>query len=90
MEGKSKEKGNGKLDGKIKKLEEQRAKINAEIQRIKARDAKEERKKETRRLILLGALVKKMLKDGHFKEEKVRHWLNEFVTRDSDRELFDL
>lgn len=89
MEGKSKEKGNG-MEGKIKKLEEQRAKINAEIQRIKARTAKEERKKETRRLILLGALVKKMLQDREFEEERLRRRLNAFLTRDSDRELFDL
>ena len=90
MEGKSKEKGNGKVDGKIKKLEEQRAKINAEIQRIKARTAKEERKKETRRLILMGALVKKMLQDGEFEEERLRRRMETFLTRDYDRELFDL
>lgn len=77
-------------DAQLKKLEEQRAKINAKIQRIKTKHAKEERKKETRRKIILGSLVMKMLKDGEFEEERLRRRLDRFLTREHDRVLFDL
>ncbi len=40
---------------RIRKLEEQRARINAKIQRVKGRAQQAERKRETRRKILVGS-----------------------------------
>ena len=42
---------------RIRQLEEQRARINAEIQRVRSRESQAERKRETRRKILVGAMV---------------------------------
>lgn len=42
---------------RIRKLEEQSAWINAEIQRVRGRESQEERKRETRRKIPAGAMV---------------------------------
>ena len=42
---------------RIRQLEESRARINAEIQRVKGRAQQEERKRETRRKILVGSMV---------------------------------
>ena len=39
---------------RIRQLEESRARINAEIQRVKGRAQQAERKRETRRKILVG------------------------------------
>ncbi len=49
---------------RIRKLEESRARINAEIQRVKGRAQQEERKRETRRKILVGAVVLDWLSAG--------------------------
>ena len=44
-----------KPEDRIRQLEEQRARINAEIQRVRSRESQEERKRETRRKILAGS-----------------------------------
>jgi hypothetical protein len=44
-------------DARLKALEEKQAQIRAQIQAIKARDSVQERKDETRKKIILGALV---------------------------------
>ena len=49
---------------RIRQLEESRARINAEIQRMKGRAQQEERKRETRRKILVGAMVLDWLSAG--------------------------
>lgn len=56
----------------------------------KAADAKKERKAETRRLLLQGALnVALAKKDEAFKAQNLKQ-LDAFLTRPADRELFGL
>lgn len=71
-------------------LEAKRKKLDAEIREAKARAKKKARAQDTRRKILLGALVlDEMDRDEGF-ANWVRGKLPHYLTRDVDRELFDL
>jgi len=80
------------VEERIKKLQERKAAIDAEIQKIKARTQKEDRKKDTRRKILIGGIIMKLVKDGveGWSSEKLKLLLDRELTRDDDRALFDL
>ena len=73
----------------LQKLLEQQVKLDAKIKAIKAREAYQDRKNETRRKILAGAYIL----EKHRKEETM-HQLNKeldwFLTRKNDRALFGL
>lgn len=77
-----------------KSIEERLAQLEAQKKALKARLGKEERTKDTRRKVLLGALVMHRLENG--KDEFSRglsDWLRRelpgFLTRDGDQDLFD-
>ena len=77
----------------MRKLEEQRARINAAIQRVKARERQAVRKRDTRRKILLGALLQDLMDRGVVvttEAEVVMAHLERFLERDRDRALFGL
>ena len=67
-----------------------KAKLNARTRRVRSRLAVRERKTDTRRKILVGAMLLK-LSDQHpeTKEFMVKH-LDEFLEHPRDRALFDL
>ncbi|MCZ7854916.1 MULTISPECIES: mobilization protein [Rhizobium/Agrobacterium group] len=76
-----------------KSIEERLAQLEAQKKTLKARLGKEERAKDTRRKVLLGALVMHRLETG--KDEFSRglsDWLRRelpgFLTRDNDKEIF--
>jgi len=71
-------------------LEERRARINAEIQRVRAREQQQQRRDETRRKILLGSLLRHLVQRGDLSDELVAQRLDEFLTRPSERRLFEL
>ena len=75
---------------RIRKLEEQRARINAEIQRVRSRESQEERKRETRRKILAGAMVLDRVARGDLSEKLFKADMDRFLERDQDRALFGL
>ena len=78
----------GKL-GKVDKLREQRGKLNARIQKLEAGEKSRERKRETRRKILVGAYyLDKAKEDG--KLDAVDKLMDGYLNRKSDRVLFDL
>jgi hypothetical protein len=75
----------GKLEDKLAKLEEQRARINAEIQRVRAREQQQERRDDTRRKIIVGAMLTGMIeagKLGQFNEVWLRAELDKQLDRD--------
>lgn len=78
------------MSGKLQKLEERRAKIAAEIARVKAREATAKRKDDTRKKVLLGALVLSMIDKGEWPREKLDFALARFLSRPQDRALFNL
>ena len=75
---------------RIRSLKEQRARITAEIQRVRSRESREARKRETRRRILAGAMAEAMLARGEWSEEEFRADMDRFLERDRDRALFGL
>ena len=70
-------------------LDARKAKLNARTQRVRSRLSARERKTDTRRKILVGAMMLK-LSDQHpdIKEFMVKH-LDDFLEHPRDRALFD-
>ena len=80
-----KEKMSKKLDDLLKKREQ----LNAQIQKEKNKRSQQERKEDTRRKILMGALMMEMMKKGELDEKKIMKRLDGFLTKDIDCKLFD-
>ena len=75
-----------RLDDLLKKREQ----LNAQIQKEKNKQSQQKRKEDTRRKILLGALMMDMMKKGELDEKKILKRLDGFLTKEMDRKLFDL
>ena len=74
---------------RLQKLKEQKEKLNARIQLIENRHKNKERKNDTRRKILLGSYYfDNAQKNGTM--EDIKKIMNTYLTRDTDRLLFDL
>lgn len=71
----------------LKKKEEQ---IKAKIQRLKAREDSAERKKDTRRKIIIGGAILAAVKSGEWSQEQLLSLLDKKVAAEKDRELFGL
>jgi hypothetical protein len=74
-------------------IEERLAQLDAQRQALKARLGKEERTKDTRRKVLLGALVLHRLSEDKREFDKaLKEWLQRelpgFLTRQDDKALF--
>ena len=85
---------NQELKAKKKELQEaqrrQRATLQKQIRRAQARVSTAERKRRTRRLILLGSYLEHVTGDDPGKRDSLMQELDVFLERDRDRELFDL
>jgi len=75
---------------RIRQLEERRARITAEIQRVKARERQAKRKRDTRRKILVGAMVLDQVERGEWPATRLQAAMDRFLEREQDRALFDL
>jgi hypothetical protein len=73
----------------LEKLKTQRDKLNARIQAAEARGKQSERKKDTRRKILVGSYVLDQAIQNNQMEE-IKQKMDVYLKRDSDRVLFDL
>ena len=76
-----------------KRLEEitrKRDQLNAQIQQLKARERSEERKRDTRRKILIGGVILKLVKRGDWTQTQLQELLDRELILDRDRILFDL
>jgi hypothetical protein len=75
-------------------IEERIAQLEARKRALKARLTKHDRAKDTRRKVLLGALVLQQIEGGRDAEfrQRLTSWLKGelpgFLTRDEDRKLF--
>jgi large subunit ribosomal protein L7/L12 len=78
------------MNKRLEQLLKRREELNAQIQKIKAQEASQKRKFDTRRKILLGALMMEMMDSGELDKNKIMKRLDGFLTRDIDRSLFDL
>lgn len=74
---------------KLDKLKQQHEKLRARIQKIESLEKNRESKKDTRRKILVGSYyLDQTNKEGTF--DHLKEKMATFLTRDSDRILFDL
>lgn len=71
-----------------KRLKQLKAQKQAALAREKAKQKEQERKDDTRRKILLGSYLLKKMEDDADKE-KILADLNEYLTEDRDRKLFN-
>jgi hypothetical protein len=82
------------LDDRIATLQTRLQQLKAQQQRIasrqKAIDSRRERKADTRRKILVGAIVLTRVDQGEFDQAQLHRWLDESLTRPDDRALFGL
>ncbi|ENW89152.1 hypothetical protein F906_00001 [Acinetobacter pseudolwoffii] len=78
-----------KIEAQLEKLKQLKARKQAIEAREKSKQKEQERKDDTRRKILLGSyLIKKMQNEAN--KEKILAELNEYLTEERDRKLFDL
>lgn len=77
-------KGSNKAADRLAKLEEQRARINAEIQRVRAREQQQERK------VLVGAMILAKVNSSEWPEDRLMAAMDAYLERDHDRALFGL
>jgi hypothetical protein len=75
------------LRGRLQQLEARKQQIAA---RRKALETRRQRTEDTRRKVLVGAIVLAKVEGGEFEKERLRGWLDEALTRPDDRALFDL
>ena len=72
------------------KLAKKKAKLKAAESRIRARISARERKRRTRRLILMGSYLEHVTKTDPHSLDRLMEGLDDFLERDRDRELFGL
>ena len=83
-----------KLDERISTMEQRLKQLKARQQRAEARkrtlDSKKKRHAETRRKILVGAIILAQVERGEFSERELNELLDRWLDRDDDRALFGL
>ena len=83
-----------KIDERIAGLEERLNQLKVRQARTEARQrallSRQARKDDTRRKILAGTVVLAKVAAGELDEKRFRQWLDEALTRQDDRGLFDL
>ena len=78
-----------KIEAQLEKLKQLKAQKQAIEARERTKQKEQQRKDDTRRKILLGSyLIKKMQNEAN--KEKILAELNEYLTEDRDRMLFNL
>ena len=78
------------LEAQLKKINQIKAKLQQKQALERSRLRTEERKKDTRRKILAGAMVVEMMQSDEDVKRKILARLDGFLTRPDDRTLFDL
>lgn len=74
----------------LAELERQREQLARDIKEAKRAAREERQQNDTRRKILLGALLVKMVERGDVSQELFEQRLDQHLTRPADRKLFEL
>ena len=77
-------------EDRIKKLEARKEQLNAEINKHKALNSVEKRKRDTRKKILLGAWVLNKIDSGDWSKQEIWAEMDNYLTNKYDRAIFDL
>jgi hypothetical protein len=73
-----------------RKAKEEKSQIAKAKRRIQGAIQKQQRKDETRKKILVGSMYMDLVKNDPEKKAAMQRRMDKFLTRDSDRKLFDL
>ena len=73
------------MNERLEKLKEKQAQLKAKIKLIEQRNKEKSKKIETRREILIGALMLQEMKDKPDTEKTVMNKLDKFLTNERDR-----
>lgn len=79
------------MDKKLHEIDQKVARLQRELNRAKSQKKDRQRTIDTRRKILLGALLSKLLNEHEFGDdfrEVIKAKLDSYLTKDSDRALF--
>jgi len=87
---KSSEQIEKRIEAQLEKLKQLKAQKQAIEARERTKQKEQERKDDTRRKILLGSYLLKKMKDNEANKEKILAELNEYLTEERDRKLFNL
>ena len=79
-----------KIEAQLEKLKQLKAQKQAIEAKRKIEAKEQERKDDTRRKILLGSYLIKKMQSNEANKEKILMELNEYLTENRDRQLFDL
>ena len=75
---------------RLEKLLQKEAQLKAQIQQAKAAERTLEKKRDTRRKILIGAAVMARVDSGRWPEADLLEMMDGFLTRQNERDLFGL
>ena len=78
------------MSKKLEKLLLKEKQLKAQIQQAQAAKRTQERKRDTRRKILVGTAVLSQVEKGEFSQEDLTSLMDKFLTRPIERELFGL
>ena len=79
-----------KIEAQLEKLKQLKAQKQAIEARERTKKKEQERKDDTRRKILLGSYLIKKMQSSEANKEKILSDLDEYLTEDRDRNLFNL
>ena len=78
------------MASKLEQLKKKQEQLRLQIQKEQQKESTKKRKEDTRRKILLGAMVlERMERESDYKEQ-VSKTLDKYLTKERDRNLFDL
>ena len=72
---------------RLGKLLERRNQIENQIKQIQAKENSQKRKIETRRKILFGVMLEKLIAEGEIESEIIAKAIDNYLTTDRDRDL---
>lgn len=82
------------INERIATLEDRLRQLKTKQHQIETRrrtlESRRSRKEDTRRKILVGAIILARVERGELAEPQLRQWLSEVLTRSDDRALFGL
>ena len=79
-----------KIEAQLEKLKQLKARKQAIEARERSKQKEQERKDDTRRKILPGSYLIKKMQENEANKEKILAELNEYLTEERDRKLFNL
>ena len=79
-----------KIEAQLEKLKQLKAQKQAIDAREKTKQKEQERKDDTRRKILLGSFLLKQISNDDSEKQRIMSQLNQYLTENRDRQLFDL